>query len=194
MILAVLLIGTGCKDPESLDPEPAFRFPLKDYHVIQDFGNTNVSFGGQQHTAEDVAGVAGTAVFAAADGELSFSGEMGGYGYLIILDHSDYGVYTLYGHLSAEREKLSEGEVLKGDLIAYLADDDEDGSGGAYPNWGPHLHFSIRQGLRSDYPAEGDNRWMAGYTPGDPEDFNWIHPTGFISAVSSGSDPTSIYK
>ena len=135
---------------------------------------------GRYHAAEDAMGAPGTPVYAIADGEISYSGQMNGYGWLIIIDHPDLGVHSLYGHLSTRRFKVTEGFVVKGQLISYLADDDEDGSGGAYPNWGPHLHFGIRQGMKEDYPSTGDSRWTAGHTYSYPSTLGWIAPSEFI--------------
>ncbi len=165
--------------PESLIPT---QFPLKDYRVLQPFANFNNSFS-RYHTAEDVEGKAGTPVYAIADGEISFSNIASGYGWLITIDHSELNVYSLYGHLSTRREKTKLGKVKKGELIAYLADDDEDGSGGAYPDWSPHLHFSIRKGSRRNYPGDAsDNRFTAGYTHAHPTNLGWLEPTDFINA------------
>jgi hypothetical protein len=65
--------------------------------------------------------------------------------------------------------------VQYGELIGYLADDDEDG--GSHK---PHLHFSLRMGQKADYPGTGDDRWMAGYTLAYPTTYGWMHPLDFI--------------
>lgn len=156
-------------------------FPLDTYFVIQEFAAVNRSFGNRYHAAEDAHGEGGTPVYAIADGVVSFSGEALGYGWLIAIDHPVHDVYSLYGHLSARRSKIAEGAVRKGDLIGYLADDDEDGSGGSYPDWGPHLHFAVRSGSRADYPSTGDDdRWMAGYTYAHPTTHEWLDPSDFV--------------
>jgi murein DD-endopeptidase MepM/ murein hydrolase activator NlpD len=162
----------------------SYVYPLVNYRVIQEFANPNPFFGLKYHCAEDAYGMPGTPVYAIADGVISYSGPMGGYGWLIIIDHPMDNVYSLYGHVSTRREKTIEGQVSMGERIAYLADDDEDGSGGDYPDWGPHLHFSIRQGVLSDYPSSGDNRWEAGYTTAHPTTLGWMDPTDFIEAHS----------
>jgi hypothetical protein len=157
------------------------RFPLDNYSVWQEFGVSNPAFDGRYHCAEDAYGMGGTPVYAIADGVIAYSGPMSGYGWLIIVDHPNLDVYSLYGHLSTRESKLSDGLVKKGDRIAYLAYDDEDGSGGDYPDWGPHLHIGIRQGSKSDYPSSsGDDRWMAGYTVAYPTSVGWLNPTDFI--------------
>lgn len=169
----ITVTGAGQEDD-------SVRYPLASYTVIQNFGNLNASFGNRFHCAEDALGRGGTPVYAIADGVVSYSGPMDGYGWLITVDHSVHDVYSLYGHLSTRRSKISEGYVRKGDIIAYLADDDEDGSGGSYPDWGPHLHFGIRQGSVDDYPPTGDGRWMAGYTVAYPPNIGWLRPSTFI--------------
>ncbi len=156
----------------------SIQYPLHNYQIIQEFGYKRSS--GRYHAAEDVWGAPGTPVYAIADGEISYSGQMNGYGWLIIIDHPTLGVHSLYGHLSTRRFKVTEGFVVKGQLISYLADDDEDGSGGSYPNWGPHLHFGIRQGMKDDYPSTGDSRWTAGHTWSYPSTLGWIAPSEFI--------------
>ncbi|KQC13443.1 MAG: hypothetical protein APR63_00535 [Desulfuromonas sp. SDB] len=154
------------------------RYPLENYQIIQTFGNRTSS--GRYHAAEDALGEGGTPVYAIADGVVSYSGQMAGYGWLIIIDHPQLNIYSLYGHLSTRRFKVTGGEVYCGQLIAHLADDDEDGSGGSYPHWTPHLHFGIRRGIKDDYPGNGDDRWMAGHTWSYPSTLGWIAPSEFI--------------
>jgi hypothetical protein len=92
------------------------------------------------------------------------------------IDHQlpdGFWVYSLYGHLSTRRWKKLEGEVVhKGELIGYLGDDDEDGS---LTQWGPHLHFGIRMGKKSDYYD-----FLVGYYPDHPALHGWIDPGSFI--------------
>ena len=85
------------------------------------------------HAAEDYHLPAGSPVYAFADGEISFSGRMGGYGWLIIIDHPQANIYSLYGHLSPSRWMLKSGVVEKGDLIGYLGDSDENGGSKKIP-------------------------------------------------------------
>lgn len=115
-----------------------------------------------------------------ADGEVSFSGRMGGYGWLISVDHPQANLYSLYGHLSPSRWRIRSGSVVeKGQLLAYLGDDDENGGSDEQPLV-THLHFGIRAGQRSDYPGKGEWRWQAGWINPCPADVGWLAPSTII--------------
>jgi hypothetical protein len=133
------------------------------------------------HAAEDYKRPAGTPVYAMADGRISFSGTAGGYGWLIIVDHPQANLYSLYGHLSPSRWNQASGtDVKRGDLIAYLGDPDENG-GSAKSPLEPHLHFGIRAGQTADYPGKGEWRWMAGWIRLCPQDLGWLQPSLIIT-------------
>ncbi len=145
----------------------------------------------QFHAAEDYKRPAGTPVYAMADGRISFSGTAGGYGWLIIIDHPQANLYSLYGHLSPSRWKLETGtEVKRGDLIAYLGDSDENGGSEEEP-LEPHLHFGIRAGQTADYPARGEWRYMAGWIRLCPQDLGWLLPSLVITSqeIPAGGYP-----
>ena len=93
------------------------------------------------HRGVDLAAPEGTAIKAAADGRVSFSGWSGGYGNLVEVDHGN-GLISRYGHNS---ENLVEvGDTVKaGQLVGRV------GSTGR--STGPHLHFEVRKdGLAVD--------------------------------------------
>ncbi len=143
------------------------------------------------HAAEDYHQPAGTPVYAIADGTVSFSGRMGGYGWLVIVDHPQFDIYSLYGHLSPSRWRIDAGtEVEKGETLAYLGDDDENGGSVAEPLV-THLHFGIRVGQRNNYPGQGEWRWQAGWIKPCPTDVGWLHPSEVINAqeVPEGGVP-----
>jgi murein DD-endopeptidase MepM/ murein hydrolase activator NlpD len=145
----------------------------------------------QYHAAEDYKRPAGTPVYAMAEGRISFSGRAGGYGWLIIIDHPQANLYSLYGHLSPSRWKLESGtDVKRGDLIAYLGDSDENG-GSADEPLEPHLHFGIRAGQTADYPAQGEWRFMAGWIRFCPQDLGWLQPSAIITSqkIPTGGYP-----
>jgi hypothetical protein len=136
----------------------------------------------QFHAAEDYQRPAGTPVYAMADGRISYSGPAGGYGWLILIDHPQANLYSLYGHLSPSRWKQVKGtDVKRGDLIAYLGDPDENG-GSADSPLEPHLHFGIRAGQTADYPGRGEWRYMAGWIRLCPQDLGWLQPSLIITS------------
>jgi murein DD-endopeptidase MepM/ murein hydrolase activator NlpD len=133
------------------------------------------------HAAEDYKRPAGTPVYAMADGTISFSRPAGGYGWLILIDHPQANLYSLYGHLSPSRWKLKNGtDVARGDLIAYLGDSDENGGSKEQPV-DTHLHFGIRAGQTTDYPAKGEWRYMGGWIKLCPQDVGWLQPSLVIT-------------
>jgi murein DD-endopeptidase MepM/ murein hydrolase activator NlpD len=169
------------------DDQLEFRFPLDELGSdVRPFPAVFCTSGGsgsarEYHAAEDYHLPAGTPVYAIADGIISYSGTMGGYGWLIIIDHPQYNIYSLYGHLSPSRWRLEPGPVEKGDLIAYLGDPDENGGSAERP-LRPHLHFGIRAGQRADYPGMGEWRWQAGWIKPCPPDVGWLQPSSIITS------------
>lgn len=169
----------------AMDDKLDFQFPLDELGDDPSFYPAIFcSHGGKSkdeyHAAEDYFLPAGTPVYAFTDGKISFSGPMGGYGWLIIIDHPQANIYSLYGHLSPSRWRLEKGPVEKGDLIAYLGDPDENGGSAENPLV-THLHFAIRAGQRTDYPGMGEWRWQAGWIKLCPPDIGWLNPSEIIT-------------
>ncbi len=163
------------------DLASSFGYPMNPYvEGHRYFGEWTDNYGGKYHAAQDCGGRGGDPVYAVANGVVSYSygegGEWAGYGYLITIDHQlpdGSRIYSLYGHLSTRRWKKPEGEVVhKGDLIGYLGDDDEDGN---LTGWGPHLHFGIRMGWKSEHFD-----FLVGYYSDHPALHGWIAPGSFI--------------
>ncbi|MFC1875117.1 M23 family metallopeptidase [Chloroflexota bacterium] len=171
-------------DSYASDTDLPFRFPLDNISEIRSrtgfagYGYANSSPSSKEyHAAEDYDQIPGTPVFTMADGIINFSGSMGGYGWLIIIDHPDMNLYSLYGHLSPSRWYIESGKpVEKGQLIAYLGDSDENGGSAENPLT-PHLHFGIRAGQRADYPGMGEWRWQAGWIKYCPQELGWLQPS-----------------
>ena len=90
---------------------------------------------GRMHKGIDIANNTGTSIHAARDGEVTYAGWMGAYGYLVEIAHED-GESTRYAHNS--RLMVRKGQqVRQGTRIALM------GSTGR--STGPHLHFEIRR-------------------------------------------------
>lgn len=88
----------------------------------------------QFHKGIDIANRRGSAIRAAAPGVVLRSEYVGGYGYMVELDHG-FGITTVYAHCS--RLKVRRGdEVEAGQLIATM------GASGQVT--GTHLHFEVR--------------------------------------------------
>lgn len=103
-------------------------------------GNITSRYGSREsirdhtHKGLDIAAKTGTSIYAVADGKVTYSATMGGYGNLIIIDHGN-GVETYYGHCS--KLYANKGKVVKaGEKIAAV--------GSTGNSTGPHLHLEIR--------------------------------------------------
>lgn len=94
------------------------------------------------HQGIDIAVPLGTPVSAAAAGKVVFAGRNGGYGNMVLIEHSD-GRRTLYGHNQSLLVKA--GDVVQaGQPIAA--------AGSTGHSTGPHVHFEIREGNNSVNP------------------------------------------
>jgi hypothetical protein len=204
IVLGVLLLP-GCTRPVEIGPEDVavdramarafaadsrlpFQFPLEDYDPRTASGSTSFSMTGTYppdcikkfQAAEDCYRPAGTPVYAMANGCVSFSGPAGGYGWLIVIDHPLANLYSLYGHVSPSRWRITSGTVTKGALIGHLGGSKENsGTTNVLPS---HLHFGVRAGQRADYPDGGDWRWQAGWVKGRPQDLGWLQPSAIVAS------------
>jgi murein DD-endopeptidase MepM/ murein hydrolase activator NlpD len=101
------------------------------------------------HGGVDLKAAYGTDVPAAAGGEVTFAGEQGSYGTLVVLKHDD-GVETRYAHLSSTVVKPGE-RVEAGQVVGRV------GSSGR--STGAHLHFEVR---RNGQPVDPEQIALAG--------------------------------
>jgi murein DD-endopeptidase MepM/ murein hydrolase activator NlpD len=93
--------------------------------------------GGRPHEGIDIAAPEGSAVIAAADGVVIYSGSgVRGYGNLILLRHPE-GLVTVYAH--NRRNRVSEKDRVKGGQVIG----EVGRTGNATTN---HLHFEVRAG------------------------------------------------
>ncbi len=113
-------------------------YPVKKVTISQSYGKTSFSkkaYASGKHNGVDFAGPYGTSIYAAAEGKVIGTGNLGKYAYgrWIAIDH-DNGMITLYGHLSSVG--VSKGQkVSKGEQIGKM------GSTGY--STGNHLHFTV---------------------------------------------------
>lgn len=116
-------------------PDPSFKSPVgEELNVIEHIAGHLSESGYYLHSGIDIAAPFGTAIYAAADGEVILSQYYYGYGNCVVIRHND-GVVTLYAHCSelyAEKGEL----VTRGQEIAA--------SGASGQTTGGHLHFEVR--------------------------------------------------
>jgi murein DD-endopeptidase MepM/ murein hydrolase activator NlpD len=116
------------------------------------------------HKGVDYAARTGTPVKAAGDGVVTFHGNKGGYGRMIVLAHGEH-YETAYAHLSNFRENLQDGEPVKqGDVIGYV------GQSGLAT--GPHLHYEFRVDGEHRDPEKLDSKQAMRLPNGIWEDFH----------------------
>ena len=88
------------------------------------------------HTGIDIKTSRGMVIRSARDGRVAYSGWMGGYGKVVVVEHAG-GQSTLYAHCSSvmvpQGTKISQGQN-----IARV--------GTTGRSTGPHLHFEVRRG------------------------------------------------
>lgn len=110
--------------------------PVDNLALTSNYGARNDPFNGRtrMHKGIDIPGPVGTPIFATADGIVSRSQWVNGYGNLVEISHGN-DTETRYGHLSRLVVKPNE-RVRRGQLIGLM------GSTGR--STGSHLHYEIR--------------------------------------------------
>ncbi len=105
------------------------------------------------HAGVDFALPCGTAVVAAADGQVFGVGSLTyGFGNWVVLFHPKLNLYTLYGHMS--RTAVAPGQVMKqGDTVGF------EGSTGF--STGCHLHFAVYTQMATVKTSYGESPWYA---------------------------------
>ncbi len=113
-----------------------FAMPVKDrFRWTSGFGYRRdpKGAGTRMHEGTDMAGSYGTPIYATADGVVTHAGWDSGYGRQVTIRH-DFGVETLYGHLSAVGVDLGQ-RVSRGDRIGDM--------GNSGRSTGTHLHYEV---------------------------------------------------
>lgn len=98
--------------------------------------------GGAMHKGLDFVAPKGTPILAAAQGTVTFVGQIRGYGNVVEISHGN-GLSTRYAHMSAFHSHVGE-KVSAGEVIGAI------GSTGR--STGPHLHFEVRINGRAVNP------------------------------------------
>ena len=117
--------------------------PVDNGYISSHFGFRRDPFTGRRrkHKGIDFAGKKGTFIRSVASGIVQYTGNEGGYGKVVEVDHGQ-GVISRYAHLSAidvKRKQL----VKKGQIIAKM--------GNTGRSTGPHLHLEVlKNGVHQD--------------------------------------------
>ena len=132
---------TGTKPRPTWYPTGSFRWPCTGT-VTSLFGGRNLWGRYNYHGGIDIANKAGTPIYAADGGTVTYAGWYSTYGYLVIIDHGN-GFETYYGHNS--KILVSKGQhVYKGQQIAKMGK-----TGNASGN---HCHFEVRYNGKRQNP------------------------------------------
>jgi murein DD-endopeptidase MepM/ murein hydrolase activator NlpD len=104
--------------------------------VTGSFGERIDPFNGEGafHSGVDIGSSFGSPIVAPADGVVTFSDLLGGYGKAIMIDHGN-GISTRYGHLSGYAVTAGQ-TVHRGDVIGFVGESGR--------STGPHLHYEVR--------------------------------------------------
>ncbi len=125
----------GTKPRPKTAPTGTFRWPTTG-RITSRFGGRSSpgGIGSTNHKGIDIAVPRGTPIYAADGGTVTYAGWMGGYGYLVQIDHGN-GYVTRYGHNSSLTVSVGQ-KVYKGQQIAR--------AGSTGNSTGNHCHFEVR--------------------------------------------------
>ncbi|WP_313480986.1 M23 family metallopeptidase [Microbacterium sp.] len=154
--------GTG-----SVPETTRIMFPLPEgtWTKTSDWGYRSDPFTGETtyHAGTDYAAADGTPIYAAADGRVVWAEFNGGYGGLIIIEHTVQGeaVRSVYAHMWERGIHVQEGQtVTAGTHIGDV------GSSGR--STGANLHFEIRPGSTGTESIDAD-QWLANHGATEPD-------------------------
>ena len=126
-----------------------FVIPLKKARITSRFDYRVNPVTGRYvfHTGMDLGAASGSEIMAMKAGRVVSAKYNGGYGKVVILEHSD-GIRTLYAHCSKLLVKAGD-KVRRGEVIALV--------GSTGNSTGPHLHIEFRKGGK-----RYDPEWVIG--------------------------------
>lgn len=147
--------ATGPVVPET--SRVVFPLPAGTYTTSDSFGPRIDPYTGEDrfHAGSDLPAPAGTPILAIGDGVVTFAGERGTYGGLIILEHTVGGerVASYYAHMYDHGIHVAVGDsVAAGQHIGDV--------GSAGKSTGPHLHLETHPGGANE-PAVDALAWLA---------------------------------
>jgi murein DD-endopeptidase MepM/ murein hydrolase activator NlpD len=143
-IYAFVAVHLRAKPREDARPKKEYAirldWPIAPLIVTSPFGYRRDPILGHEeirfHAGVDLGGQNGDAVFAAAEGRVTYAGWLGGHGRTVVVQHAG-GYVTMYAHL--RRVAVKHAQLVKpGTSIGFL------GSSGR--STGPHLHFEVHIG------------------------------------------------
>ena len=127
-------VATGGAAPPTTSPPSSgsgFIWPVRGT-LISPYGQR----WGRLHSGIDIAAPAGTPIAASASGTVAYSGSMGGYGLIVVIQHAG-GIATAYAHNSSNSVSVGQA-VSQGQTIAAV--------GCTGHCFGDHVHFEVRVG------------------------------------------------
>lgn len=147
----------------TLRQHPAI-LPVRDGRLTSGFGMRfhPVLRVSRMHAGVDFAVPVGTPVYATGDGTVSFSGDKGGYGTVLEIDHPLAGKRTRYAHLLRPAAGIRTGSaVQRGQVVAY--------SGNSGLSTAPHLHYEVIK-IDDGSPLDPVRTFVPGVTPAQYRD------------------------
>ncbi|GAA1553478.1 M23 family metallopeptidase [Brevibacterium picturae] len=182
---------TGIPAVQTVAESSRVVFPLPEgtWVLTSAFGPRVHPITGQEsvHTGTDFAAPDGTPILALADGTVTVAEFSGGYGGLVVIEHTIAGqtVATAYGHMWETGIHVSAGDrVSAGQHIGDV------GSSGN--STGPHLHFEVRPG-GTDGEAIDPAAWLNSHDAADLPEPETGAPAGCDPDTGApGSDPDPV--
>jgi murein DD-endopeptidase MepM/ murein hydrolase activator NlpD len=136
-------------DSSSLD----FIYPTKYTDISSDYGNRILYGQSNFHNGIDFLAPLGSEIYASASGIIEYASFLeSGYGNTVIISH-DFGIKTLYCHIS-ETFVVKVGDyVHQGDIIGYVGPKYLSNGIMNGNTTGPHLHFTIFENEKTVDPS-----------------------------------------